>query len=69
MLELTEAEQSFTFENIPSEPIPSLLRGFSAPVKLRYSYSDADLAFLITKDTDSFNRWEAGQVLAQRSEA
>jgi aminopeptidase N len=37
VLELKEAEQSFTFENIPSEPVPSLLRGFSAPVKLRYA--------------------------------
>jgi aminopeptidase N len=37
VLELKEAEQSFTFENIPSEPVPSLLRGFSAPVKLRYT--------------------------------
>ncbi|KAG5189695.1 aminopeptidase [Tribonema minus] len=66
VLELKEAEQTFTFDNIPSEPVPSILRGFSAPVKLRYEYSDEDLAFLMTYDTDSFNRWEAGQQLAQR---
>lgn len=60
-LELKEAEQTFTFENVASEPIPSLLRDMSAPVKLRYDYSDDDLAFLMKYDTDSFNRWEAGQ--------
>lgn len=61
MLELKEEEQTFTFEWIPSEPIPSLLRDFSAPVKLRMEYTDDDLAFLMKYDTDSFNRWEAGQ--------
>lgn len=40
---------------------PPFLRDLSAPVKLRYDYSDEDLAFLMKHDTDSFNRWEAGQ--------
>ncbi|CAM9639868.1 unnamed protein product [Chrysoparadoxa australica] len=66
VLELREAEQTFTFDNIPSEPLPSLLRDFSAPVRLHFDYSDEDLAFLMTSDTDSFNRWEAGQQLATR---
>lgn len=61
MLELKEEEQTFTFEGVESVPIPSLLRDMSAPVKLRYEHSDEDLAFLMKHDTDSFNRWEAGQ--------
>ncbi|CAM9378656.1 unnamed protein product [Ascophyllum nodosum] len=61
LLELKEEEQTFTFEGVASEPIPSLLRDMSAPVKLRHQYSDEDLAFLMKYDTDSFNRWEAGQ--------
>lgn len=65
-LEMKEAEQSFTFEGVASEPIPSLLRDMSAPVKLRYEYSDDDLAFLMKHDTDSFNRWEAGQQVCKR---
>ncbi|CAM9158816.1 unnamed protein product [Ectocarpus sp. 6 AP-2014] len=66
VLELKEEEQTFTFEDVASEPIPSLLRDLSAPVKLRYEYSDEDLAFLMKHDTDSFNRWEAGQQLSTR---
>jgi len=61
VLQLTEASQTFTFENIASRPIPSLLRNFSAPVKLHYNYSDAELQFLFKHDSDAFNRWEAGQ--------
>jgi len=67
VLELTEPDQSFTFDGITSEPVPSLLRDFSAPVKLDYPYSDEDLAFLAAYDTDSFNRWEAAQVLGAKS--
>ena len=65
MLELKEDEQTFTFEGVASEPTPSLLRDMSAPVKLRYEYSDEDLAFLMKYDTDSFNRWEAGQQVSR----
>jgi aminopeptidase N len=66
VLELTEAEHTFIFEEIGTAPVPSLLRGYSAPVKLRYDYSDAELAFLMAHDTDEFNRWDAGQRLAER---
>jgi len=60
-LHLNQIKQQFCFQQITEEPIPSLLRGYSAPVKLDYNYSDADYAFLMAKDNDSFNRWEAGQ--------
>ncbi|MDP2093655.1 MAG: DUF3458 domain-containing protein, partial [Hydrogenophaga sp.] len=63
---LTEASESFTFVNLDSEPVPSLLRGFSAPVVLDVDYSDAQLLGLLAHDTDPFNRWEAGQRLALR---
>ncbi len=66
VVDFTEAEQSFVFDNIDSEPVPSLLRGFSAPVILQHDYSDDELAFLMGNESDSFNRWEAGQQLALR---
>lgn len=66
VLELTEVEQSFVFEDLPVRPLPSLLRGFSAPVQLNYPYTDAQLAFLLAHDEDPFNRWEAGQRLMTR---
>ncbi|MDO3382508.1 aminopeptidase N [Gilvimarinus algae] len=64
VLELTETEQTFVFTDIPEKPVPSLLRGFSAPVKLDYQYSRADLATLALHDSDGFNRYEACQKLA-----
>ncbi len=64
VLNLTEAEQRFTFINVNEEPVPSLLRGFSAPVKLNYNYSERQLAFLMAYDSDAVARWEAGQQLA-----
>ena len=64
VLSVTEAEQAFSFINVPEQPLPSLLRGFSAPVVLRYDYSRDELLFLLQHDTDGFNRWEAGQQLA-----
>ena len=66
VLELRETRQRFRFLDIPERPIPSLLRGFSAPVKLIYEYSDADLMFLMANDSDGFNRWDAAQTLVQR---
>ncbi len=66
VLDFTGAQQQFVFEDIHTEPVPSLLRGFSAPVILEHDYSDAELAFLMGNETDSFNRWEAGQQLALR---
>ncbi|MGR0183271.1 aminopeptidase N [Azospirillum aestuarii] len=65
-LHVTEAEQTFTFVDVPARPVPSLLRGFSAPVKLRADLTDGDLTFLMANDSDAFNRWEAGQTLATR---
>jgi len=60
-LQLKSPEEKFTFNSIASKPIPSLLRGFSAPVKINYAYADSDLQILFKYDTDLFNRWEAGQ--------
>ncbi|MEW6461859.1 MAG: aminopeptidase N [Pseudomonadota bacterium] len=64
VLSITEAEQTFTFEGIVEQPLPSLLRGFSAPVKLSFPYSRDQLMFLMQHDSDGFNRWEAGQQLS-----
>ena len=64
VLSITEAEQKFVFSNIEQQPMPSLLRGFSAPVKLNYPYSRDDRVFLAKHDPDGFNRWEAAQGLA-----
>jgi aminopeptidase N len=61
VLELTDSEQRFTFNNINAEPTPSILRGFSAPVKLKHALSIKQQIHLFQHDSDSFNRWEAGQ--------
>lgn len=60
-LELHEKHQRITFDNISAEPVPSLLRGFSAPVKLNFPYTDEQLIHLLTYDSDGFNRWDACQ--------
>ncbi|WP_164657908.1 aminopeptidase N [Tropicibacter sp. Alg240-R139] len=67
VLELTESEQSFTFDNLTAKPTPSILRGFSAPVVLEHDTTSAQRAFLLSHDTDPFNRWEAGRSLAQET--
>jgi aminopeptidase N len=64
VLDVTEAEQVFVFENVRENPVPSLLRGFSAPVKLHCEYSRDELVFLMTQDSDGFNRWNSAQSLA-----
>ncbi|MEE7628209.1 aminopeptidase N [Methylobacter sp. Wu8] len=64
ILQLTQSEQAFTFEGLNEQPIVSILRGFSAPVKLTIERSLDELAFLLSYDSDTFNRWEAGQQLA-----
>jgi aminopeptidase N len=64
VLELTQPQQSFRFVDVPEPPVPSLLRGFSAPVMLDADLDDAALMFLAAHDSDAFNRWEAGQRLA-----
>lgn len=66
VLHLREEKQSFTFTGIKERPVLSLLRGFSAPVRVEYNDSDEDLAFLMAHDSDSFARWEASQTLAIR---
>jgi len=63
VFEITEASQQLMIENIKQEPVPSLLRGFSAPVKLDYDYSPEQLAHLMANDSDGFNRWDACQTL------
>jgi len=63
VVSLLELKQTITFINVASKPVPSLLRGFSAPVKLQLTRSNDELAFLMANDTDSFNRWDAGQTL------
>ncbi|GGU55990.1 aminopeptidase N [Pseudomonas laurentiana] len=64
VLSVTEAEQTFTFVDVAAKPLPSLLRGFSAPVKLSFPYDRDQLMFLMQHDSDGFNRWEAGQQLS-----
>ncbi len=66
ILHIKEEKQSFSFKDIQEKPVLSLLRGFSAPVKLNYDYTDNDLAFLMAHDTDDIVRWEAGQLYAIR---
>ncbi len=61
-----EDSATYKFTGIKQKPVPSFLRGFSAPVKLEMKLSNEELAFLFANDTDSFNRWEAGQQLATR---
>jgi aminopeptidase N len=66
VLALREHTEVFRFVNVADRPVPSLGRGFSAPVVIDYDYSDADLIHLLGHDTDPFNRWDAGQRLAMK---
>ncbi len=63
LLELHEREQTFVFDAIPERPVPSLLRGFSAPVRLTYPYTPAQRMHLMAHDSDGFNRWDAAHSL------
>lgn len=63
VLSVTGAEQSFAFDNVPQAPTPSLLREFSAPVRLEYPYSDRQLTFLMQYARNDFARWDAAQML------
>ncbi|WP_394153983.1 aminopeptidase N [Loktanella salsilacus] len=65
LLELTEAQQTFTFDGLASKPVPSILRDFSAPVIVERDMTQAEQAFLLTHDTDPFNRWDAGRSLGR----
>src|SRR5688572_24486589 len=67
VLSVTQREESFAFDGLDAAPVPSLLRGFSAPVKVNYPYTESDLLALLAHDDDPFNRWEAGQRLAGAS--
>jgi len=64
VLDLKQKRQEFVFEDVAEPPLPSLLRGFSAPVKLDAGYADAELVRLMAEDSDGFARWEAGQTLS-----
>jgi aminopeptidase N len=63
-LQIGDVEQGITFERVSEPPVPSFLRGFSAPVKLDYPYSRDDLVLLMSRDSDGFNRWESCNQLA-----
>jgi aminopeptidase N len=64
VLEVRESESSFEFERVSARPVISLLRHFSAPVKVHYPYTRQELCLLMEHDTDGFSRWDAGQTLA-----
>ncbi|MBL1272876.1 MAG: aminopeptidase N [Oceanospirillales bacterium] len=64
VLELTDASHTFEFHGLAQRPVPSLLRHFSAPVRVIYPWSREQLVFLMSHDPDGFNRWDAGQRLA-----
>ena len=64
VLEVKDKQHEFVFTNIEQSPVPSVLRGFSAPVKIKMQRSEDELAFLLAHDNDPFNRWDAGQSLA-----
>jgi aminopeptidase N len=66
VLILDRANREFVFEDVSEPPVPSLLRDFSAPVRLRFDYSSEELALLMAHDVNAFVRWEAAQTLAQR---
>ncbi|XP_074264804.1 puromycin-sensitive aminopeptidase-like [Silene latifolia] len=66
VLRVTKKEEIFVFSDISEKPVPSLLRGFSAPIRLESDTSDDDLFFLLAHDSDEFNRWEAGQILGRK---
>ena len=67
VVEITKRTQTFRFVDVPSRPVPSLLRGFSAPVNLTLSLADRDLEFLMANDSDLFNRWQAANTYATRT--
>lgn len=66
LLELSEPEHQFVFENITQPPVPSLLRGFSAPIRLQMDQSEDDLQILMAGDDDDFVRWDAFQRYATK---
>jgi len=67
LLHLQQQAQTFRFIDVPARPVPSLLRGFSAPATLEFDYTDTDLALLATHDSDPVNRWDAAQRIFVRA--
>ncbi|MDK9697734.1 MAG: aminopeptidase N, partial [Siculibacillus sp.] len=67
VLVLEDAHHDVVFEGVAARPVPSLLRGFSAPVKLTTGLDTEDVAFLMAHDGDPFNRWQAGQTMAMKT--
>ncbi|WP_421233284.1 aminopeptidase N [Aeromonas jandaei] len=67
VLDVLEAEQTFVFDQVAVKPVPSLLRDFSAPVKLHFDYSDEALAFLMRHARNEFARWDAAQMLINKA--
>lgn len=65
VVEITRAEETFVFEGVPCQPVPSLFRYFSAPVTWDYPYTSEELLFLMKYDKDGFNRWDACRKLAE----
>ncbi|KAB2824688.1 aminopeptidase N [Aliivibrio finisterrensis] len=63
VLNVTQEEQTFVFQQVAEKPVVSLLREFSAPVKLHYAYTDEELIFLMVRAQNDFARWDAGQML------
>ena len=66
VLPITKRKQTFRFTDVPTRPVPSLLRQFSAPVNVTIDLSDDDVAFLMANDSDPFNRWQAANNFATR---
>ncbi|MEE8309944.1 MAG: aminopeptidase N, partial [Hyphomicrobium sp.] len=66
VLPITKRKQTFRFADVPTRPVPSLLRQFSAPVNVTIDLSDDDVAFLMANDSDPFNRWQAANNFATR---
>lgn len=64
ILEIKNPSETFAFINISEKPVPSLLRDFSAPVRLNFNYSEQELYFLLAHDSNAVNRWEVGQKIA-----
>ncbi|MDW7773396.1 MAG: aminopeptidase N [Desulfobulbaceae bacterium] len=64
VLRFRNEQETFIFQDIPEQPVLSLLRNYSAPVKVVLERTDEELAFLMAHDSDSFNRWDAGQQLS-----
>jgi aminopeptidase N len=64
---LEDGADHLTFEGVATRPVPSLLRNFSAPVRMRLDLDDAALLALLAHDPDAFNRWQSGQTVALRT--